>query len=202
MLGLQVYDPRSSDYEGLARRSWDEFQDRFPARSKAFLRTSSGRLLGSTRRAETCSRPARDKEPFSPILEAVAAPANDAYSSSELGQSKPGHSKPGQLGRCPRRIDSPALFGDRFRALATHFSNDRRPRILTREHIPKKKDSGWKPRVLCVSSVPEVGLEPTQPCGHRILNPARLPIPPLRLEIPDSACWSVNCRRHSQSSER
>ena len=30
--------------------------------------------------------------------------------------------------------------------------------------------------------VPEVGLEPTQPCGHRILNPARLPIPPLRPE--------------------
>jgi hypothetical protein len=28
--------------------------------------------------------------------------------------------------------------------------------------------------------VPEVGLEPTQPCGHRILNPTRLPIPPLR----------------------
>ncbi len=29
--------------------------------------------------------------------------------------------------------------------------------------------------------VPEVGLEPTRPCGHWILNPARLPIPPLRL---------------------
>ena len=28
--------------------------------------------------------------------------------------------------------------------------------------------------------VPEVGLEPTRPCGHWILNPARLPIPPLR----------------------
>jgi hypothetical protein len=27
--------------------------------------------------------------------------------------------------------------------------------------------------------VPEVGLEPTRPCGHWILNPARLPIPPL-----------------------
>ena len=29
------------------------------------------------------------------------------------------------------------------------------------------------------SEVPEVGLEPTRPCGHWILNPARLPIPPL-----------------------
>jgi hypothetical protein len=28
--------------------------------------------------------------------------------------------------------------------------------------------------------VPEEGLEPTQPCGYRILSPARLPIPPLR----------------------
>ncbi len=28
--------------------------------------------------------------------------------------------------------------------------------------------------------LPEVGLEPTRPCGHGILNPARLPIPPLR----------------------
>ena len=26
--------------------------------------------------------------------------------------------------------------------------------------------------------VPPVGLEPTRPRGHRILNPARLPIPP------------------------
>ena len=28
--------------------------------------------------------------------------------------------------------------------------------------------------------VPEVGLEPTRDCSHWILNPARLPIPPLR----------------------
>ncbi len=31
----------------------------------------------------------------------------------------------------------------------------------------------------CCIEVPEVGLEPTRPCGHWILNPARLPIPPL-----------------------
>ena len=30
------------------------------------------------------------------------------------------------------------------------------------------------------SLVPEVGLEPTRPEGHRILSPTRLPIPPLR----------------------
>src|SRR5229473_2350888 len=28
--------------------------------------------------------------------------------------------------------------------------------------------------------VPEEGVEPTRPCGHRILSPARLPVPPLR----------------------
>ena len=32
--------------------------------------------------------------------------------------------------------------------------------------------------------MPEVGLEPTRPCGHRILSPARLPIPPLRRAEP------------------
>jgi hypothetical protein len=29
--------------------------------------------------------------------------------------------------------------------------------------------------------VPKTGLEPVHPCGRRILNPLRLPIPPLRL---------------------
>ena len=28
--------------------------------------------------------------------------------------------------------------------------------------------------------VPEKGVEPSRPCGHRILSPARLPVPPLR----------------------
>ena len=28
--------------------------------------------------------------------------------------------------------------------------------------------------------VPKVGIEPTRPCGHWILSPARLPVPPLR----------------------
>ena len=30
--------------------------------------------------------------------------------------------------------------------------------------------------------IPEAGLEPARPCGHWILSPARLPIPPLRHE--------------------
>lgn len=31
-----------------------------------------------------------------------------------------------------------------------------------------------------VIKVPKVGLEPTRSCEHWILNPARLPVPPLR----------------------
>jgi hypothetical protein len=30
------------------------------------------------------------------------------------------------------------------------------------------------------STVPAEGLEPTRPCGHWILSPARLPVPPRR----------------------
>ena len=44
----------------------------------------------------------------------------------------------------------------------------------------EKRTSDVLSQVLLVISVPEVGLEPTRPCGHWILNPARLPIPPLR----------------------
>ena len=36
--------------------------------------------------------------------------------------------------------------------------------------------------------VPEAGIEPARPCGHRILNPARLPIPPLGLK------WTANIK--------
>ncbi len=31
-----------------------------------------------------------------------------------------------------------------------------------------------------VLSIPAAGVEPARPCGHRILSPARLPIPPRR----------------------
>ncbi len=37
----------------------------------------------------------------------------------------------------------------------------------------------------------EMGLEPTRPCGHRHLKPARLPIPPLLLEIVNSLILNV-----------
>ena len=35
----------------------------------------------------------------------------------------------------------------------------------------------------CLSDLPTEGIEPTRPCGHWILSPARLPIPPRRLEM-------------------
>ncbi len=38
-----------------------------------------------------------------------------------------------------------------------------------------------RPFLLVIPVVPKVGLEPTLPCGNRILSPARLPISPLRL---------------------
>ena len=44
-----------------------------------------------------------------------------------------------------------------------------------------KKRTCVHTQVLENTEVPEVGLEPTRPCGHWILNPARLPIPPLWL---------------------
>ena len=31
-------------------------------------------------------------------------------------------------------------------------------------------------------AMPEEGLEPSRDCSHRILSPARLPVPPLRLQ--------------------
>ncbi len=59
-----------------------------------------------------------------------------------------------------------------------------------------------KPGVLATSDndcqskplLPEVGLEPTRPCGHGILNPARLPIPPLRLGCARAAARLVRVR--------
>src|SRR5882672_750723 len=50
---------------------------------------------------------------------------------------------------------------------ATFGSQERtRPNLMT-------KISGTK-------MVPGIGIEPTRPCGHRILSPARLPVPPAR----------------------
>src|SRR5580704_6051567 len=45
--------------------------------------------------------------------------------------------------------------------------------------------------------VPEEGVEPTRPCGHRILSPARLPVPPLR------AChFKITCPRPALKTPR
>lgn len=34
-----------------------------------------------------------------------------------------------------------------------------------------------------VQLIPAAGVEPARPCGHWILSPARLPVPPLRQKI-------------------
>ena len=68
--------------------------------------------------------------------------------------------------------------------------------VESRNHVGSEKDrignnrTGWNKQdgsnLLAESAaktglVPEVGLEPTRPEGQRILNPPRLPVPPLRL---------------------
>src|ERR1700733_12410409 len=44
----------------------------------------------------------------------------------------------------------------------------------------------------------EEGIEPTRPCGHRILSPARLPVPPLELK----RLWQVSTPPRLRSSHR
>src|SRR5258708_6495961 len=48
--------------------------------------------------------------------------------------------------------------------------------------------------------VPEEGVEPTRPCGHRILSPARLPVPPFghigRIASPESSFNALSNRNH------
>ena len=58
-------------------------------------------------------------------------------------------------------IDSPTVF-------------DKDPK---KEHLTHKK---WSALKLDTKPIPMVGVEPTRPWGHRILSPARLPIPPHR----------------------
>ena len=54
--------------------------------------------------------------------------------------------------------------------------------VFTR--TPKKRE-----RKHPIGLIPEEGLEPSIPCEKRILNPPRLPIPPLRLGNP---CMMAN----------
>jgi hypothetical protein len=42
----------------------------------------------------------------------------------------------------------------------------------------------------------EEGIEPTRPCGHRILSPARLPVPPLELQ----RLWQISTPPRLRSS--
>jgi hypothetical protein len=53
----------------------------------------------------------------------------------------------------------------------------RRARLLGALAALAERSAFWTRRV------PKVGIEPTRPFGHRILSPARLPVPPLRLRL-------------------
>jgi hypothetical protein len=47
-----------------------------------------------------------------------------------------------------------------------------------------------------ISLVPKTGLEPVRPCGRRILNPLRLPIPPLRRTYETATLVASGEHRH------
>ena len=47
--------------------------------------------------------------------------------------------------------------------------------------------------------VPKVGLEPTRPCGHWILNPARLPFRHFGTMLPAARQIAAPYKRHSSS---
>ena len=45
------------------------------------------------------------------------------------------------------------------------------------------KEKKTRSENLVFNTIPAAGVEPARPCGHRILSPARLPIPPRRQSI-------------------
>ena len=54
---------------------------------------------------------------------------------------------------------------------------------ITEPSVARRRDSkkGASEEMRERRLVPEVGVEPTHPCGYGILSPARLPVSPLRL---------------------
>ena len=50
--------------------------------------------------------------------------------------------------------------------------------------------------------VPEVGIEPTRPCGHGILSPARLPVSPLRHSGGEDRQYNASAISSSSTSPR
>ena len=75
----------------------------------------------------------------------------------------------------------------------------RRQTIGTIDHMeqagfaqPAEDGQFGLPIVLVLSMVPEEGVEPTHSCEYGILSPARLPVPPLRLELFRISLRTVN----------
>lgn len=70
-----------------------------------------------------------------------------------------------------------------------------------RENCSKARQIGGLPRaatrgrhVRCSAGLPGVGIEPTRPCGHRILSPVRLPVPPPRRGAPPARFYQARRR--------
>ena len=75
----------------------------------------------------------------------------------------------------PSRIAAPTSSrASRASGASTPWRADRRGRRAFRAPSGSASTPG---------PMPKVGIEPTRPCGHRILSPARLPVPPLRPQV-------------------
>ena len=55
--------------------------------------------------------------------------------------------------------------------------------VINRKEITKKSLCSHRTSENIDTVVPGEGLEPSRHCWHRILSPARLPIPPSRLKM-------------------
>ena len=75
------------------------------------------------------------------------------------------------------------------------------PLKRTRIPIPPPGHEGYVRRTVAVAKyvVPRRGFEPLQPCGHWLLKPARLPIPPPRRT--QRRCYPSLARRQSSTSQ-
>ncbi len=78
-------------------------------------------------------------------------------------------------------------FPDRMTAHAERANGDAKLAVTHAQDVSRRDESGRGVRM------PEVGLEPTHPCGHQILNLARLPVPPLRPGWETPHCRELEC---------
>ena len=82
--------------------------------------------------------------------------------------------------RRPRVHERKGAHGGSWFPPRSRASDALRERAPGGNWFPRKR--ALRPQAEEQCEVPKVGIEPTLPGGNRILSPARLPVPPLRLE--------------------